>query len=60
MKRKNSVKELRKILDSPEKYPNLITIDDFFKYVGISKEHRSDFVFACILHNANKIIHGEI
>lgn len=40
------------VWNNPEKYPDVITVNDFFDLVEIPKEDRTDFAFAAIIKQA--------
>ena len=48
----SGVKILREILDNPEIYTDILTINDFFDCIDLAVEHRTDFAFACYLKQA--------
>lgn len=46
--------KLEKILISPGAYPRIKTVEDFFDYISLKKEYRSDFIFAAILRRIDR------
>lgn len=46
---------MKQILDNPEKYPHIKTVDDFFNATNIPMENRSDFLISSILNGVNRL-----
>jgi len=51
MENKDLSKELKKVLENPEEYPHVKTVDDFFDLMEVPTRVRNDFAFAAILNN---------
>ena len=50
----NLANKLIEVWNNPEKYPEVVTVNDFFDLVKIPQEDRSDFVFAAIVIQATE------
>lgn len=48
----DGVRLLREVLKHPEKYTDILTVEDFLSSIDIPEEHQSDFAFACYLKQA--------
>ncbi len=50
----NLAETLIDLWNNPEKYPDTITVNDFFDLVNIPQEDRTDFAFAAIVMQAQE------